>query len=259
MLFKEPTLLELKAAWQQDPQAFYAQNWEDTAYSAAEWAWMVADASFWTSVPTHEIVAPRQADCWWDWLCERVKGPVLAPVVRELLRIDEPASAASLTTFLVAYQRQKTKQTALELDHVITHLSTPQSLQYLGALGESPLAAACAIGEPVLLRSLLQQYARWSVKWDAPNDKQQGYWPLHFCVANRWSGGVKELVRAGAVLDVKSKHGQTPADLAEEIGWSMYKKAVREGADAPSPTNDVSAMINKPASKKPESVQMDLF
>lgn len=259
MLLKEPSLSDISASWNLGEQKFFHENWEDTSYSPAEWSWMVSDASYWKSSMHGCDIQPRSANSWWDWTCERVKGRALQPIVNQLLALNVQTSSASLTTFLVAYQREKTAHSKNELCAIVDHLSNKSSLTYLGPMGESPLAAACAIGDPIVLRTLLSAYEKEGVAWDIPNAKQQGYWPLHFSVANTWSGGVKEMVKAGATLECLSHCGQTPAELAEEIGWSGYKKAEREGMGIE--TSKVPLVKSKPAntSSKTEPLQMDLF
>lgn len=256
MLFKEPSLSDLALVWQRDPAAFYTQAWEDTSYTCAEWSWMVDEGAYWIHASHTCVSQHHDGDSWWDWLCERIKGPALRPVLKQLIDLNLPASDASLTTYLVAYQREKTGQTASEVETVMLHLATPSSLTYQGTLGETPVAAACAIGEPILLRTLLKICIEQGVNWDTPNARQQGYWPLHFCVANSWAGGVKEMVKAGATVTGLNKSGQTPAQLAASIGWAGYNRAEREGLVTP---GAVKPAALRKKSVQLEAMQMDLF
>lgn len=260
MLFKEPSVLDLETAWSNSRDTFFSECWEDTKQTPAQWAWLLAGGVFWRNHPTGCTVAPTDSPSWWDWLCTRVSGPALVPLLKTMTTLNVPCSPSSLTVYLESYKRQKTGQSRAEVAHTINALASSSALAYEDAIGTSAIAVTCAISDPSMLRSLLDAFEAASIQWDVPNDAHQGYRPLHFAVANEWAGGVKELVKRGALLNAMTHFGKTAAELAAEAGWKTYKTAEREGL-SPSTTTDLAmpAVETRVVKTSHVAVQLDFF
>ena len=248
-MFIEPTLLDIKTQWDSNRDNFHVTTWKDTALTPAEWAW-IKHPSFWEA-NTKSVPLRNDNISWWDWSATHLTGNSLQTSIKTLLALQVKPDVSSLTSILNSAVTMKLGLSKLETQNMIKFLTSYESMSFKNKNGENPWDSTLASRDSNILSSILTASLQVGINPASIINSKTGNNLLHIAVLHNWEAGVQLLIESGVDTSGINNNGQTPKEMAIELGHKGSLRGFSLKKEIPS--------VKKQPPINTTSSQLDLF